>query len=84
MRMTIRSTRDGWTKVGKQHYAHESVKADVIHRSQVEPGEVGWTVMTPRKRWYYYDTMAAAMQVAAKTATYFVIDSRPDCDSVAD
>lgn len=80
MRMTIRSTRDGWTKVAKQHFVHESVKAQVIRLD--EPGERGWLVMTPRKQWFFYPTMAIAMKVAAKTATYFSFDSRPDCGSL--
>ena len=63
--MKIQSTKQGWTKIAKAHYRHES-------GAQVRKCEKGWEVIGSANCGYVYGTMWAAMYAAAKTNAEFV------------
>lgn len=63
--MKTQSTKQGWTKIAKAHYRHES-------GSQVSKCNQGWQVIGSANCGYVYGTMWAAMYAAAKTNAEFV------------
>jgi hypothetical protein len=63
--MIIKSTKEGWIKIAKAHYKHES-------NVQICKCTQGWEVIGGENCGFVYPTMWAAMYAAAKTNAEFV------------